>query len=113
MKLGLIVFEQHEYAQAEAIAKPLVSLAAPPGAPWLLSEARSVLGGALAAQGRFDEAERELIEAHDGLVALGARIPAQEKPMIAQTVDRLVALYRARGNDERASFWASRQPPSR
>jgi hypothetical protein len=29
--------------------------------------------------------------------------------MIGQTIDRLVALYHALGNEERAAFWASRQ----
>jgi hypothetical protein len=31
--------------------------------------------------------------------------------MISATIDRLVALYRALGNEERAAFWASRQSP--
>ena len=72
-----------------------------------------VLGGAYAAEGHHEEAERELLDAHAGLVALGDRIPAQERPTIGQTVERLVVLYRTLGNAERAAFWASQQPPSR
>jgi len=109
MKLALIVLEQQDYAGAEAIVRPIASLDVP-AEPWLLYEARSVLGGSLAAQRRFEEAERELLSAYDGLVALGGRIPSPEKPAIAQTVERLVALYRARGNDDRAAFWSTRLP---
>ena len=86
---------------------------APAAQPWLQYEARSVYGGALTGLGRLEEAERQLLSAHEGLVALGTKIPASEKPMIGHTIDRLVALYRATGNEERIAFWASRQSSSR
>jgi hypothetical protein len=89
------------------MVRPVTSLEGPSAEPWLEFEARSVLGGALAGLGNLKDAEPLLLGAHDGLVALGTRIPAQEKPMIGQTIDRLVALYRALGNEERAAFWAS------
>jgi hypothetical protein len=111
MKLGLVLLDLREYAQAEATVRPVASDEGPSAEPWLVYEAKSVLGGALAGLGRTEEAERELLKAHDGLIALGTRIPAQEKPMIRETVDRLVTLYRAIGNEARAAFWAARQSP--
>ena len=58
MKLGLVLLEQHEYAQAEAMVRPVASDEAPSGQPWLVYEAQSVLGGALAGLGRPEEAEQ-------------------------------------------------------
>jgi non-specific serine/threonine protein kinase/serine/threonine-protein kinase len=109
VNLGLVMLEQHDYAEAEAMVRPVASASGPAAEPWLEYEALSVLGGALTGLGRLTDAEAPLLKAHDGLVALGPRIPAQDKPMLSQTIDRLVALYRALGNDERAAFWASRQ----
>jgi Flp pilus assembly protein TadD len=111
MKLGLVLVEQHQYAQAEATVRPILTGEVPRDEPWLLPEARSVLGGALAGLGRSQEAERELLNAYEALVALGTRIPAPERQAIGQTVDRLVAVYHALGNEERAAFWASRPLP--
>jgi hypothetical protein len=102
-----VTLEQHDYAQAETIVKPAASAGGPAAEPWLEYEAMSVLGGAMTGLGRLKDAEAQLLKAHDGLVGLGTRIPAQEKPMIGQTIDRLVALYHALGNEERAAFWAS------
>jgi hypothetical protein len=33
--------------------------------------------------------------------------------MVAQTIDRLVALYHAWGKEDRAAVWVSRRPASR
>jgi hypothetical protein len=68
------------------------------------------LGGSLTAQRRFDEAESQLLSAYDGLVSVGSRIPAPEKPVIAHTIERLAALYHAWGKDDRAALWDSRLP---
>jgi hypothetical protein len=113
VKLGIVLLEQHEYAQAEATVGPIVSGEKLATQPWFHYEAMSVLGGALAGLGRLKDAEPRLLGAYDGLVSLGARIPAPEKPMIGRTIDHLVALYRALGNEERAAFWASRQSTPR
>jgi tetratricopeptide (TPR) repeat protein/predicted Ser/Thr protein kinase len=113
VKLGLVQLELRDYAAADATVRSIASGQAPSGAPWLGPEAKSVLGGALAGLGRLEEAERQLVDAYEGLAALGTRMPAQDGPLIGQTVDRLVALYRLLGNSERAAYWAIRQSPAR
>jgi non-specific serine/threonine protein kinase/serine/threonine-protein kinase len=108
--LAMILLEQHDDALAESTARPIVAAGAQPGGPWFFYQAKSVLGGALAEQKRFEEAERELLQAHEGLIGLGERIPVQERVVIGQTVERLVALYRAWGKPDEAAIWAGRHP---
>lgn len=108
--LALVLLEQHDNALAESTARPIVAAGVQPSSPWFFYQAKSVLGAALAEQKRFDDAERELLEAHEGLTGLGGRIPAQQRPAIGQTVERLVALYHAWGKEDRAAVWTARQP---
>jgi non-specific serine/threonine protein kinase/serine/threonine-protein kinase len=106
--LALVLLEQHEDALAESTTRPIVAAGLQPSSPWFFHAAKSVLGAALAGQKRFDEAERELLQAHEGLTGLGERMPAQERVVIGQTIERLVALYHAWGKEDRAALWASR-----
>jgi non-specific serine/threonine protein kinase/serine/threonine-protein kinase len=109
VKIGGVLYQEHQYTAVEAMLKPVVA-ADGPVMPWILFEAKSVLGAAIAAQGRFAEAESHLLEAYDGLVEVGPKIPADNRPTIADTADRLVTLYQAWGKEERAAFWAKRRP---
>lgn len=75
---------------------------------WRNAEARSVLGSCRAAQGRFDEAERLLVESFDELVR--ARRPTD--PRIAAARDRIIAFHALLGRDEEAQAGREESRPA-
>ena len=67
---------------------------------WSVGAAKSLLGAALAALGRYDEAEAVLLDAHRDLTAM----PGQDRDA-RTTLTRLVALYDAWGRPEKAAAY--------
>jgi serine/threonine-protein kinase len=65
---------------------------------WLTTNARSLLGAALAGQGRFEEAEAILLDA-DRALRSSILVPAENQ---RKARERIVALYEAWGKPERA-----------
>jgi hypothetical protein len=61
-------------------------------------------------QKKFAEAEPLLLSAHAGLKEREARIPQFLKGHIAAAVDRLVELYVAQGQEEKAEAWRKQRP---
>jgi tetratricopeptide (TPR) repeat protein len=70
----------------------------------------SGLGASLVGQKKFAEAEPLLLSAHAGLKEREARIPQFLKGHIAAAVDRLVELYVAQGQEEKAEAWRKQRP---
>ncbi len=68
---------------------------------WSLGAAKSLLGGALVALGRYDEAETVLLDAHRDLAALRQSESAAMKGTLAHLVD----LYEAWGKHEQAATY--------
>jgi serine/threonine protein kinase/tetratricopeptide (TPR) repeat protein len=66
------------------------------------ASARSDLGECLAAQGKYEDAETLLLEAHADL----SKTLSPRHPKVVQTVKRLVELYVALGQPERAVQWS-------
>lgn len=75
-----------------------------PTGHWRVFDARSVLGSALLAQGRTDEAEPLLLAAP---AVLADRTDAASK-YTRQAIERVVELYERTGRPERASRWRER-----
>jgi tetratricopeptide (TPR) repeat protein len=85
---------------------------------WNTFNARSMLGGALAAQGRFAEAEPLLLAGQAGLAERVASIPPQARNRVTESVARLVNFYSAwhaaepdAGHDARAQEWRAKLGP--
>jgi hypothetical protein len=73
---------------------------------WTRFDTVSILGGALAGQKNFAEAETLLIEGYEGLKEREERIPflwRSKRP--AQAAARLVELYEAWGKKDKADEW--------
>ena len=68
---------------------------------WSVGATKSLLGAALAALGRYDEAEAALLDARRDLAAL----PGPQGREATATISRLVALYDAWGRPERAAAY--------
>src|SRR5262249_48914754 len=80
---------------------------------WHRFSVMSVLGGALAAQRKFDQAERLLLEGYDGLQSRIATIPEKrptrlDRSQLDRAGARIVAFYEATGNAEKLARWRSK-----
>jgi len=75
---------------------------------WRTFSAQSKLGGALLGLGNYDDAERLLLAGHAGLEKHRKMIPAGEAAVLRDSTQRLVDLYRARGDTKQVSVWEQR-----
>ncbi len=111
-----------QYAAAEQYLRELLAVRekAQPGA-WTTFNTRSMLGGALLGQKKFDDAEPLLLAGYEGMKQREAMIPAQTKVRIHEALDRLIDLYTATNKPdevkkwraERAKYPAEQAPPPR
>jgi eukaryotic-like serine/threonine-protein kinase len=65
----------------------------------------SVCGCAALSQEKYAEAEPLLLEGCEGLQQRAAKIPPQARPRLREALERLVQLYEATGNVEKADVW--------
>ncbi len=72
---------------------------------WRTFNARGMLGASLLGQGKFTEAEPLLLSGYEGMKQREDKIPPLGKPRIKETILRLVQLYEARGQTEKAAEW--------
>jgi len=108
--LSRLRLRQRRFAEAEATARRAlaVRLERHPD-HWTRFDGMSLLGGALAGQKKFAEAEPLLTEGYEGLKERQERIPflwRAKRP--AQAGTRIVELYEAWGKTEKAAEWRSR-----
>src|SRR5205823_5776191 len=94
------------WAEAEAAAREGLD-ARTRKAPdaWSRFHTMSLLGAALAGQGKHAQAEPPLIGGYEGLKAREAKIPPQAKPRLAGAAERVVRLYEAWSKPEQAALW--------
>ena len=65
-----------------------------------------MLGGALLAQKKYQEAEPLLLKGYVGLKERQATIPAQDRPRrLTEALERLVQLYEATGQADDMGTW--------
>jgi tetratricopeptide (TPR) repeat protein len=76
---------------------------------WHVDAARSLLGGALAGQKKYAEAEPLLLASYEGLQRRAKEIPPEFKTHPAEALERLVQCYEAWGKPEQASEWRAKQ----
>ena len=72
---------------------------------WTTFDTESALGEALLDQKRLADAEPFLLAGFEGLKKRVGAIPSQEKSRLTRAVERLVRLYEARGETEKATKW--------
>jgi serine/threonine protein kinase len=76
---------------------------------WGAFQAQSLLGAALAGQGAYAKAEPLLIAGYEGLDARKEQIPPfYVQHRLAQAAERMVQLYEAWGQPEKAASWQSK-----
>ena len=110
-EVSLFLLQHHQYPAAETYLRECLMIrdkALPDD--WLLFSTKSMLGGALAGQKKFPEAEPLLLEGYSGMKDREAKIPPAAKPRLAEAIRRLVDLYTAWDKPEEAAKWRVKLP---
>src|SRR5262249_39849579 len=74
---------------------------------WQRFGAMSPLGGALLGQGKYAAAGPLVVGGYEGMKARAAKIPATFKFFLSEAAERVVKLYEAWCQPERARDWAA------
>jgi hypothetical protein len=69
-----------------------------------------MLGGSLLGQKKYAEAEPLLLAGYEGMKRRDERIAPIHKVRLAEAIERLVQLYEAWGNVEKAAAWRAKLP---
>src|SRR5262249_32000840 len=104
--LACTLLDQHKYADAEPLLRECLALGEAHKKDNLsTSSVRSLLGAALLGQKKYAEAEPLLIQGYDGIKAEEANIREDDKRVLNQAAERLVQLYEATNQPEKARAW--------
>jgi eukaryotic-like serine/threonine-protein kinase len=107
--LGRALLHLEKWSEAESVLRDCstIQAKAPPD-DWSRFHTMSLLGGALAGQGRYDEAERLIVAGYEGLKERAAKIPRTAPPFLSEAAARVVRLYEAWGKPEQAAAWKAK-----
>jgi hypothetical protein len=104
--LGLNLLRQSKWADAEAALRDCLTVRERKQPDdWTTFNTRSLLGGALAGQAKFADAEPLLVQGYAGLRQRATAIPGATRPRLAEAADRLVTLYDAWHKPAEAARW--------
>ena len=70
---------------------------------WLTFNARSLLGSSLLGQKKYAEAEPILLSGYEGMKEREGKIAANGKVRVRENLQRLVQLYEAKGQSDKAA----------
>jgi hypothetical protein len=104
--LGSILLRQRKWTGAELVLREALAIrdGKQPGR-WTTFNTKSMLGGALLGQRKYDDAEPLLMQGYAGLKECDADVPAAAKFRLHEAADRLVELYTAWGKSDEAAKW--------
>jgi len=106
VKLGQVLIKAGDAAGAERLLREGLAIRekAQPDA-WTTFNTRSLLGEALTAEKKYEEAEALLVQGYEGVKAREAKIPKGAEMRIPEALDRMVAFYQATGRADDAKRW--------
>ena len=102
-ELTAILLAEEKYAEAEPLARECLDIREkilPQN--WATFNVRSLLGGALLGQQKYADAEPLLLSGYEGMQQLADTIPFASKKLLKDSLQRLVQLYEATGQDDKA-----------
>jgi len=110
--IGLLQIKAH--AEAEPLLRECQAIQekVQPEA-WETALTRSILGGALMGQEKYDEAGPLLIAGYEGMKLREATIPPIRKSSLTDALERLVEFYQATGKPDEAAKWRKELEASR
>jgi tetratricopeptide (TPR) repeat protein len=101
--------DARRWVEAEMTARQCLSLRdqkSPDG--WWRYHTMSQLGAALTGQKKYAEAEPLSLQGYGGLKARESKIPPPRKGSLAEAAERIIQLYEAWGQKDKAAEWRSR-----
>jgi tetratricopeptide (TPR) repeat protein len=102
--LGLNLLKQRKYADAEPVLRECLKVREQNQPDdWTTFSTKSLLGGALLGQGRYAEAAPLITQGYEGMKARAARIPPPGQPRLCEAAGRVIQLYEAWGQPEKAA----------
>jgi hypothetical protein len=108
--LGSNLLLQKRADDAEAVLRTSLTIRRQKEADaWTTFESQSLLGGALLQRQKYADAEPLLQQGYEGMKQREATIPHQSKDRLGEAVARLVQLYEAWGNKEKADLWREKR----
>ena len=97
------------YAESEPVLRQCLSIREKTQPDeWWTFYTRSQLGGCLLGQNKFASAEPLILLGFEGLKAREAKMPAPTKKYLTEAATRLVKLYEAWGQKEKAAEWRAK-----
>jgi tetratricopeptide (TPR) repeat protein len=108
--LGSCLLETGKPAEAEPVLRECLALREkhqPDG--WSTFNAKSLLGGALAGQQKYAEAEPLLLAGYEGMEVRTKTIPPHAQIRLSEARQRLVKLYDGWGKKDQATAWHKKQ----
>jgi hypothetical protein len=113
MRLAITLESQTRPADAEPLVRETLAIREKqyPAGDYHIAKTRSVLGGLLTAQGRYDEAEPLLLSAYADLIAHPP--PEKEAERTPETLNRIVELYQKWPKPEKLAEWRAKLPATR
>ena len=104
--LADILVQSEDYAAAEPAARECLEIREKQiPDDWRTFNARSLLGAALLGQKKYADAEPFLLSGYEGLKQREATISAAGKVHLKEAVQRLVKLYEATDQADKAAQW--------
>jgi serine/threonine protein kinase len=101
---GKNLLEHRRWAEAEPLLRECLKIREKkePDA-WSTFHTRSMLGGALAGQKKYADAEPLLVQGYEGMKARDKALPPQGVTRLPEALDRLIALYTATDKPDEAA----------
>jgi Flp pilus assembly protein TadD len=107
--LGHLQLAEQRYADAELhLREALANQEKTSPDTWERFDTESMLGASLAGQGRLSDAERLLLSGYKGLASRESSVPAPNRPVLVQALDRIVQLYQDWMKPEKMAEWQER-----
>lgn len=103
---GITLLAQKKWIEAEPVLRECLAIrekSIPDD--WRRFNTMSLLGQALLGQERYAEAEPLIVGGFEGVKAREASVPGISRKFVAEAADRVVRLYEAWGQPEKAAEW--------
>lgn len=105
-EVGVNLIEQRKWAEAEAVLRECLAIRQKNQPDdWRAFDASSQLGASLLGQKKFAQADPMVVSGYEGMKAREAKIPAPDKPRLAEAATRVLRLYEEWGKPEKAQEW--------
>jgi hypothetical protein len=105
------LLKQQQYVAAEPILRECLAIREQKlPDDWLRYNTLSMLGESLLGQKKYAAAEPFLLQGYEGIKQREAKIPSQGKTRLAEAAERLVRLYEAINQPEKARTWRAKLP---